>query len=304
MKLHLGTAQTHSKRSGLILQPCTPVCSPQPRQITGINSTAGRPAFSLSDIFTYFSCTMLRMLHKAVPWPRYTLRWQELLRTRHGTPDSCGCLLPWAQHCPGSATALQLTSMAVFLTSQKPSLHHLPLWLSWNILYILWFVPNAAPGRLILPLQIRRVIPAQREMHGLPVKRNISILKLLWWVGKRRINRISAFITSQLFSVRAADVSDDPRTAYQPLQNTSQRYMEDVLLTLVQPNSKIHSQQAGKAKSDTFTFHLKPLITEAYSHQLRSAFIFSSSAKLFRLIFHNDAISLLHIEVDLCFGFL
>lgn len=53
MKLYLGTAQTHSKHSGLILQPCTPACSPQPRQITGINSTAGRPAFSLSDIFTY-----------------------------------------------------------------------------------------------------------------------------------------------------------------------------------------------------------------------------------------------------------
>lgn len=49
---------------------------------------------------------------------------------------------------------------------------------------------------------------------------------------------------SELSSVRAADVSDDPRTAFWHLQKTSPRHMEDVLLTVIQPRSRAHSQQA------------------------------------------------------------
>lgn len=73
----------------------------------------------------------------------------------------------------------QLISRTVFLTSPKQLLRHLSLWLSWNILHILWFVQNTVSEMLTLPVQTRWVIPAQRGTRGFPLKQNILILKLL-----------------------------------------------------------------------------------------------------------------------------
>lgn len=101
----------------------------------------------------------------------------------------------------------QLISRIVFLTFQKQLLHHLPLWLSWNILHILWFVQNTVSRMFSLPVQTWWVIPAQRGMHRFPFKQNILILKLLWWFGKRCTNWDQYIYQSSALCVRAANVS-------------------------------------------------------------------------------------------------
>ena len=132
----------------------------------------------LSCIFTYISCIKLLLLHQAVIRPRRMLKLQELLGTWPCTPSVCETL--WSpRYYPESATAVrftqQLISITVFLTSQKLLLHCLPLWLSRNILYVLWVVQNAASRMITLPAQAWWVILAQRGMHGLPLKHNILI---------------------------------------------------------------------------------------------------------------------------------
>lgn len=104
--------------------------------------------------FTNISCIRLLLLRQAVPWSHYVLEWQELVGLSTALLMPVDLLLS-TQYCSGPDTVLQLTqqliSTAVLLTSQKSSLHHLPLWLSWNILYILWSVLKAAPGILTIP---------------------------------------------------------------------------------------------------------------------------------------------------------
>lgn len=96
------------------------------------------------------------------------------------------CWYPWQCHPqshPEPDTAVRLTqqlgSTTVFLTSQKQFLHHLSLWLSWNILFILWFVQSTVSRTLALPAQTRWVIPAQWGTHGLPLKHDFKIALMM-----------------------------------------------------------------------------------------------------------------------------
>lgn len=154
-----------------------------------------------------------------------------------------------------------------------------------------------ASRMLTLPAQTQWAIPAQRGTPGPLLKDNILILKLLWWLGKRCTNWDQCIYQSTALCTRAADISDYQRRVYWSLQNTRWGFTEEMLLTLVQPRSRIHSQQVGNAQSTSFKSHLKPGFLQRLLLIDRSFFTVSSRAKLLRLLFHKDTTSLLHSEV-------
>lgn len=136
-----------------VLQPCTEQKPYTIQTTVASDSTVSSPAFPDSGTFTNINCVRLLLLHQAVPWSHYMLEWQKLVGLSTALPMPVD-LLSSTQYCSDAGSVHQLTqqliSTAVLLAPQKPSLRHLPLRLSWNILYILWSVPKAAPGTLTL----------------------------------------------------------------------------------------------------------------------------------------------------------
>lgn len=182
------------------------------------------------------------------------LKFQDVLET------TLHCWYLWKCHPqshPEPDTAVRLTqqlgSTTVFLTSQKQLLHHLSLWLSWNILLILWFVQSTVSRALTLPAQTWCVIPAQRGTYGPPLK---HYFKMALMMKKTKHKLWSEYLSDLFLSVRIGDVSDYQRTSILTSPKHKIKIYTRYALNSCQPKSRINSQLIGNAMPNSFKSYL------------------------------------------------